>query len=155
MLLIIALPVSLFSIVTSRVDAQWSWSVGMAASGAVVVFPSWGITAGGRTVVFERGNKPPFRADVIRTVRPEYPYDERTNGHQGAGFFRMIIDPKTGLVTRVLVETSTGFKTLDDSVINAGLQWHWKPATWKELILSCHFQNWVGNKYHPLWSPGW
>jgi TonB family protein len=142
-LAIIALSVFLLSIVSPRVDAQWYWASGMAARGGVVVFPSSGITASGRTVVFERGNKPPLRADVIRSVQPEYPYDERINGHQGAGFFRMTIDPKTGLVKRVLVETSTGFKTLDDSVINAGLQWRWRPATWKELILSCHFQNWI------------
>jgi hypothetical protein len=66
----------------------------------------------------------------------------------------MIIDPTTGVVTRVLVETSTGFKTLGDSVIRAGLQWHWKPATWKEVILSWHFQNWVDHHTKRLgeWS---
>jgi TonB family protein len=143
MFAIIALSVFLFSIVSPRLDAQWSWTSGVAARGGVVVFPSSGITASGRTVVFERGNKPPLKADVIESVQPEYPSDERLNGHQGAGFFRMTIDPKTGLVKRVLVETSTGFKALDDSAINAGLQWRWRPATWKELTLSCHFQNWI------------
>ena len=146
----IALSAFLLFIVSSGVDAQWYWPSGMAARGGVIVFPSSGITASGKTVVFERGSKPPLRGDVIRCVQPEYPYDERINGHQGAGFFRMTIDPETGLVTRVLVETSTGFKTLDDSVINAGLQWRWRRAKWRELILSCHFQNWIDSRTKTL-----
>lgn len=92
--------------------------------------PVLGITASGKTVMFQSGKKPLVKSDVITTVSPKYPIDERTNRHQGAGFFRMIIDPKTGLVTNMLVETMTGF---DDSVIHAGLQWRWRPATWKEF----------------------
>jgi TonB family protein len=139
-LLLIALLSSLFCKIT-RLDAQWSWN--KVASGTVV-FPSWGITTSGRIITFERDKKPLLKADVIKPVPPEYPDSERANGHQGAGFYRMIIDQKTGLVTRVLIETSTGFKALDDSVIKAGLQWRWKPATWKEFIFPCHFQNWAG-----------
>jgi len=52
----------------------------------------------------------------------------------------MIIDRKTGLVTHIVVATSTGFKSLDDNVIKAGLQWRWKPATWKEFTFSLFFK---------------
>jgi TonB family protein len=145
-LIMIALGFCLFSTVTPRLDAQWYWSSGIIENGGVTVFPSRGITASGKTVIFQSGKKPLVKSDVITTVSPKYPIDERTNRHQGAGFFRMTIDPKTGLVTQILVETSTGFKALDDSVIHAGLQWRWRPATWKEFVFSCNFQDWVGYK---------
>jgi hypothetical protein len=145
MLLAMSLPFCLF-ILTSTLDAQWYWPSGIIESAWISVFPSWGITASGSTVAFERGKKPPVKSDVVTAVPPQYPVDERTNRHQGAGFFRMIIDPKTGLVTQVLVETSTGFRTLDDNVIHAGLRWRWKPFTWKEFTFSCTFQDYVGYK---------
>ena len=138
-LIMIALDFCLFSTVTPRLDAQWYWSSGIIENGGVTVFPSWGITASGRTVMFQSGKKPLVKSDVITTVSLKYPIDERTNRHQGAGFFRMTIGPRTGLVTQMLVETSTGFKTLDDSVIHAGLQRRWRPATWKEFAFFLQF----------------
>jgi hypothetical protein len=151
-LLMIALDFCLFFPVAPRLEAEWSlgwyWPAGIIESGGVTVFPSWGITASGKKVTFQSGKKPLVKSDVITAVSPKYAVDERANRHQGAGFFRMTIDPSTGLVTQMLVETSTGFKTLDDSVIHAGLQWRWRPATWKEVVFFCNFQDWVGNKYH-------
>jgi hypothetical protein len=127
-------------------DAQWWWPRGITEEAWVIVFPSSAITTSETVVEFGRGKKQQVKSDVVTAVPPEYPVGERTNHRRGAGFFRMIIDPKTRLVTRVLVETSTGFKALDDSVINAGLQWCWKPATWKEFVFSCTFQDYVGYK---------
>jgi TonB family protein len=117
-LLVIALEFFLFGAVASTLDAQLGS----------------GITARGKVVVFGRDRIGPI-ADAIKYPRPQYPYAERSGRHQGSGVFRMIIDPKTGLVTRVIVEKSTGFKGLDDAAVEAYSQWRWKPGTWKEISI--------------------
>src|SRR4051812_45771549 len=59
---------------------------------------------------------PPWIADAIRKRKPDYPYKERTQHHEGSGVFRLMIDLKTGSVTNIEVVQSTGFQGLDDSV---------------------------------------
>jgi TonB family protein len=79
--------------------------------------------------------RPPWIDDVIHTVAPDYPYSARATHHQGTGIYRLILDLKTGTVTRVTIIRSTGFGLLDDSVITAFRQWRWKPGKWKEIGL--------------------
>jgi len=38
-------------------------------------------------------------ADRIAAAAPQYPFEDRARHHQGSGFFRIVIDPKTGAVT--------------------------------------------------------
>src|SRR6266498_4470370 len=109
-LIMIALDFCLFSAVTARLDAQWYWSSGIIENGGVTVFPSWGITASGKTVMFQSGKKPLVKSDVITTVSTKYPIEERTNRHQGAGLFRMTNDTRKGLDKQKQVEKSTGYK---------------------------------------------
>jgi TonB family protein len=116
--LVTALGLFLLLIVSPKVDAQRSWAM----------------TVGGKIVVSEPGKTPPWVAFAIMHPTPNYPYAERSSRHEGSGVFRLIIDPKTGTVARVLVEKSTGSKSLDDCAIRAYLQWRWKPGTWKEVI---------------------
>ena len=116
--LVIALEFFVFSAVASTLDAQ----------------QGSGITARGKIVIFGHDRIGPI-ADAIKHPRPQYPYAERASNHQGTGVFRMIIDPKTGLVTREIVEKSTGFKGLDDAAVGAYSQWRWKPGTWKEISI--------------------
>lgn len=125
---ILALEFLFLCIITTGLDAQGSW----------------GITAGGKKVAFPRGNKSPALADAIKHPIPKYPLAERKSQHQGGGVFRMIIDPKTGFATRVVVEKSTGFKSLDDAAVETFLQWRWKPGTWKEIVYPCgwHIGSW-------------
>jgi hypothetical protein len=80
-----------------------------------------GTAVNGKRVAFERGKTLSVKSDVVTAVGPKYPIDERTNRHHGAGFFRMIMDPKTGLVTRVLVETSTGCNGVGNLLLGRNL----------------------------------
>src|SRR5262249_30993191 len=72
-----------------------------------------------------------WERDLIKTAPPLYPYADRAQRHQGRGIFRLMLDQKTGGVIQVIVEKSTGYKTLDDSAIVALRQWRFRPSKWK------------------------
>jgi TonB family protein len=98
-----------------------------------------GITATGKIVTTAPGQKAPWEDDVIKMVRPDYPYLERVNHHQGSGIFRVMLDPKTGAVTDVVVKQSTGFAELDNAVLVAARRWRLRPGKWKEFELPVTF----------------
>jgi TonB family protein len=82
----------------------------------------------------------PWTRDRILYRHPDYPYEDRARYHQGDGLFRIMLDPKTGLVTQVTVIKSTGFASLDNSAVAAIRKWRWKPGTWKEIDMPIRFQ---------------
>lgn len=90
-----------------------------------------GITTRGKVVAPARGEEMPWMADVIKTVPPAYPYQDRARYHQGSGLFRVTLDSKSGSVTNVTVRKSIGYSTLDGAVIRALRQWRAKPGKWK------------------------
>jgi TonB family protein len=71
----------------------------------------------------------PNHATATKSPRPDYPDAARKKHLAGAGVFLMQIDPATGDVTAVVVERSTGHKILDEAVVSAFRQWHWRPGT--------------------------
>jgi TonB family protein len=71
--------------------------------------------------------------DVVFKVAPEYSAAERAQSHFGSGLFRLTLDLKTGAVTRVQILSSTGFRALDQSAIDAFGRWRWKPGKWREI----------------------
>src|SRR5207302_4615593 len=75
----------------------------------------------------------PWIQDLLRTLAPEYPSQERALHHEGAGRFRVTLDLRSGTVVSVSVLESTGFKTLDESAVVALSRWRWKPGRWKEV----------------------
>src|SRR5436190_23013508 len=79
------------------------------------------------------GRQSPWMLDRTKSVAPEYPYRERPLRHSGSGYFRLILDTKTGAVAQVIVQQSTGSATLDNCAIAAFRQWRWKPDRWKEI----------------------
>jgi len=81
----------------------------------------------------------PWIADRIAYRHPEYPYEDRARYHQGDGLFRIVLDPKTGLITQVTVIKSTGFASLDNSAIAAIRKWRWKPGRWKAVDMPIRF----------------
>lgn len=85
------------------------------------------------------GPREPWMRDLVAYTEPEYPYEDRAYRHQGDGLFRISIDPRTGLVTRIEVVISTGFPSLDRSAVAAIRKWRWKPQTWKQVDTPIRF----------------
>ena len=79
------------------------------------------------------GRSVPWKADIIKSVAPEYPYEERSRQREATGLFRITIDLKTGLVTDAVIIRSTGYRGLDISGIKSLRQWRWKPRTWRQI----------------------
>jgi TonB family protein len=82
----------------------------------------------------------PVYKDCIKSVAPDYPYGERAQHHIGKGFFRLVLNLKSGVVTKVTLTRSTGFAVLDNCAIAALRQWRWKPNRWKEVEIPVIFK---------------
>jgi TonB family protein len=95
------------------------------------------------------GRQPPWMVDLVKSLAPDYPYSERAGHHAGRGSYRLLLDPKTGAVTQVIVQRSTGFATLDTCAIAAFRQWRWRPGKWKEIDLPTTFRLSYSEPYLP------
>ena len=71
--------------------------------------------------------------------RPQYPYEARSKGITGRGVAVMTIDPKTGLVTRAKMASSTGSPILDNAALSAFGQWRFKPGTVTKVRIPFYF----------------
>ncbi len=60
-------------------------------------------------------------------IRPDYPAEAQAQRLTGSGVFILQIDPRSGSVKSVRVETSTGHKMLDDASITAFSNLRFKP----------------------------
>jgi protein TonB len=65
---------------------------------------------------------------VLYQVPPGYPVEARKSHLTGHGILAGRVDPRTGIVTAVRMEKSTGYKVLDDAALNAFQQWRFKPG---------------------------
>ena len=70
---------------------------------------------------------------------PNYPQVAETWRKKGSGWFRLKIDPATGVVTEVKVLQSTGVKILDDSAAVALMQWRAKPHSIDHAVVQAMF----------------
>jgi protein TonB len=66
---------------------------------------------------------------VLHQVPPAYPVEARRSRLSGRGTLVGQVDIKTGYVTSVRMEKSTGYKILDDAALAAFRQWRFKPGT--------------------------
>ncbi len=73
--------------------------------------------------------------DVIKRVVPEYHHTAGT----GSGVFRVLLDSKTGAVTKVIVVRSTGLSLLDNSARESLIQWRWRPGKWRMVDIPFSF----------------
>ncbi len=94
---------------------------------AATAFP---VRAQSKTPLASRPLADGIRMDiVVHDVPPEYPYEARRGHLTGRGILFGQVDAKTGYVTSVRMEKSTGYKILDDAALNAFRQWRFKPGT--------------------------
>jgi TonB family protein len=64
-------------------------------------------------------------------VTPDYRHSDRQFDGEGAGLYRVTIEPKTGNVTDVTIVRSTSRGNLDRNAVAALRQWRWKPNSWR------------------------
>jgi TonB family protein len=63
---------------------------------------------------------------IIEKIVPRYPVEARQARLQGAGFFNLRINGKTGIVESVIIARSTGHRMLDDAAVGALKRWRFK-----------------------------
>jgi TonB family protein len=98
--------------------------------------------------------KTDLRAVLISGVRPEYPYEARRNHITGRGIVVLKIDPATGNVASCEMAQSTGTDILDEAVLVAVRQWHFKPGTAKMVKTPVMFtMDGVYTDYHVKGKP--
>jgi hypothetical protein len=66
---------------------------------------------GVRHVAKGRAGPPQWFTDMVRKRIPDYPYSERSLHHEGSGFFRLILDLKTGTVTKIDIGDRQDFRS--------------------------------------------
>jgi TonB family protein len=69
------------------------------------------------------------RVSALSAPRLEYPYEARRQKITGSGTVTMTVDPVSGQVTSVAMETSTGSLVLDNAAITGFRRWRFKPGT--------------------------
>ena len=85
------------------------------------------------------GAIPPWLNERIQSFAPDYPYADRAQRREGTGLFRLILDLKTGYVTKIVTLKSTGFTTLDRCAVTSFQRWRWRPGKWKEIDIPIKF----------------
>ena len=85
------------------------------------------------------GRRAPWIDDALAKTSPEYPQKEKEQHHTGSGLFRLSVDLKTGLVTKVTVVQSTGYRALDDAAIASFGTWRWRPGQWRQVDMPITF----------------
>jgi TonB family protein len=80
-----------------------------------------------------------LKRNTVSLKRPEYPIEARRARLSGAGIFVLNVDKKTGAVTSVDVETSTGSKLLDGYATTAFNTWRFKPGTFLRVWMPSAF----------------
>jgi TonB family protein len=80
-----------------------------------------------------------WKADLVFSAKPEYPYGERNLRHEGVVIIRLDIDTKTGATTYVTMLQSSGFPKLDEIAVRSVARWRWRPGTWKQVEMPVIF----------------
>jgi TonB family protein len=80
-----------------------------------------------------------WKADLVFSPKPDYPYAERNLRHEGVAVFRLDIDVKSGTTTNATMLQSSGFPKLDDVAFNCVRRWRWRPGTWKQVEVPVMF----------------
>jgi TonB family protein len=73
------------------------------------------------------------QALVLVSQNPQYPLNARQQRLEGKGLFVLTVDEKTGVVTSVRVQQSTGYRILDEAAVGTLKTWRLKPQTVDKL----------------------
>jgi TonB family protein len=76
---------------------------------------------------------------AVWSERPEYPISARRAKITGVGVYVLHVDKKTGLVTQVDIELSTGNKMLDLFATSAFKRWRFMPGVFLEVRMPSAF----------------
>jgi TonB family protein len=90
-----------------------------------------------------------LKQHALSSKHPEYPREARRSKLEGAGIFVLNIDKRTGAVTTIDVEKSTGHKVLDGYALSAFKTWRFRPGVFLQVRMPSvfymqHYENpWV------------
>jgi TonB family protein len=79
---------------------------------------------------------------VVHHVPTEYPFEARRSKIRGSGIVVAEVAFKTGIVTVVRMEKSTGSRILDQAALDAFRQWKFKPGTVRRFRVPVKFGTW-------------
>jgi len=97
-------------------------------------------SAAEHSVAYMDNGDSPARVDLIKSEAPAYPEVAKRWRVQGAGLFRVTLNPTTGRVANVAVLKSTGYRVLDASAIKALRAWRWRPGSkWRQADIPIRF----------------
>ena len=82
-----------------------------------------------------------LKQHTIWSERPEYPISARRAKISGVGVYVLGVDKRTGLVTQVDIELSTGSKTLDLYATTAFKRWRFVPGVFLEVRMPSAFNS--------------
>jgi TonB family protein len=95
------------------------------------------VFAAGPKIIWASG--PAVLAMFPKKYTPSYPYEARRSHMEGSGVFRMYVD-ENGIVSRVGIIKSTGYKLLDVNASYGLLYWRTKPGHRREVDLPVIFR---------------
>ena len=99
------------------------------------------------------------KALAVYAPRPAYPSEAREKHLTGRGIVLVNVDSSTGNATSAQMLTSTGYKILDDSALEAFRQWRFKPGGQRKVRIPINFvmqgspgfREYVRTVGHSLW----
>jgi len=117
------------------------WTFTLVMAGRLEVFgaqpdPIRVVWADGRRSEVSEGQ---LKQSIISSKRPDYPIEARRARLSGAGVFVLNVDKRTGVVTSVDIETSTGSKVLDGYATTAFNTWRFKPGVFLQVRMPSAF----------------
>src|ERR1700739_654845 len=87
---------------------------------------------------------PKYKKDTIAAADPDYPIKAQHLGYQGQGIYRLMINPKTGIVDEVKVMKSTHSRELDASAVMTLFTWKFKPGiNHRDLLVVFELTGWT------------
>jgi TonB family protein len=87
---------------------------------------------------------PEYKKDTLTAPDPDYPIKAQHLGYQGQGIYRLIINPKTGIVDEVKVMKTTGYRELDANAVMTCFNWKFRPGVnHRDVLIVFQLTGWA------------